>query len=300
MIGLFYINFKPPLCSHYFYGFNTQEKEDEIAQGVYTAEYWKYDSRIARRWNLDPKGIVGISDYACFGNNPIFFTDHDGDSIPTTFKDKSGKELDHVPDKVQKMYNKEYGIEVGYNAKTKMMYYVGEVKTDLKVSEKAKSMIKEKLLLTGDHDFEPNLEFGYNLLEDDEPNSLGVDGGYYDVGTATAKIDLADFDENGGLKGEVTGVVPVRTRNFARMMEHEYLGHGVKGKSDAHLGNGTGPTVKMVNEFRQQMGLPIRLHYGSVDKKKGVSIIQYGTVTSEKSRKDLLKEKKNYVSYKLQ
>ncbi len=83
MIGLLYVNFKSSLCSHYFYGFNTQEKEDEIAQGIYTAEYWKYDSRIGRRWNLDPKPQTSISDYACFANNPMFNIDHKGD---TTYK----------------------------------------------------------------------------------------------------------------------------------------------------------------------------------------------------------------------
>ncbi len=39
----------------YRYGMNGQEKDDEIAQGIYTAMYWEYDSRLGRRWNLDPK-----------------------------------------------------------------------------------------------------------------------------------------------------------------------------------------------------------------------------------------------------
>ncbi len=38
----------------YRFGFNTQEKGEEIAKGHYTAEYWEYDSRLGRRWNLDP------------------------------------------------------------------------------------------------------------------------------------------------------------------------------------------------------------------------------------------------------
>lgn len=51
---------------------NGQEKENEIAEGIYTAMYWEYDSRLDKRWNLDPKPIIGISDYACFLNSPIF------------------------------------------------------------------------------------------------------------------------------------------------------------------------------------------------------------------------------------
>ena len=36
----------------YRYGMNGQEKTDEIHNGHYTAEFWEYDSRLGRRWNL--------------------------------------------------------------------------------------------------------------------------------------------------------------------------------------------------------------------------------------------------------
>ena len=41
----------------YRYGFNGQEKSDEIkGEGSsYTAEFWEYDPRIGRRWNIDPE-----------------------------------------------------------------------------------------------------------------------------------------------------------------------------------------------------------------------------------------------------
>ncbi|MDP3927656.1 MAG: hypothetical protein Q8R57_01405 [Bacteroidota bacterium] len=45
-----------------------------------TAEFWMYDARLGRRWNLDPKSIPEISGYACFKNNPLYFTDLKGDS----------------------------------------------------------------------------------------------------------------------------------------------------------------------------------------------------------------------------
>jgi hypothetical protein len=67
----------------YRYGMNGQEKDLEIFEGAYTAEYWEYDSRLGRRWNLDPKPTVGISDYACFGNNPIYATDVAGSNTNT-------------------------------------------------------------------------------------------------------------------------------------------------------------------------------------------------------------------------
>jgi hypothetical protein len=64
----------------YRYGFNGQERSTEINDNSYTAEYWEYDSRIGRRWNLDPKPIFGISEYAVLGNNPIYIADLRGDS----------------------------------------------------------------------------------------------------------------------------------------------------------------------------------------------------------------------------
>lgn len=65
----------------YRFGFNGQEKDQEIYnnQSTTTATFWEYDGRIGRRWNLDPKPQVNISDYACFGNNPNMYTDHNGD-----------------------------------------------------------------------------------------------------------------------------------------------------------------------------------------------------------------------------
>jgi RHS repeat-associated protein len=61
--------------SKYRYGFNGQENSDEIAAGLTTAMYWEYDSRIGRRWNIDPVEKVDESPYLCFSGNPIFYSD---------------------------------------------------------------------------------------------------------------------------------------------------------------------------------------------------------------------------------
>ncbi|HRN40917.1 MAG TPA: hypothetical protein PK649_02450 [Vicingus sp.] len=66
------------------YGFNGQEKDDEV-NGVtgssYTAEFWQYDSRLGRRWNLDPKPTPSISSYSAFAGNPILNSDPKGDTL---------------------------------------------------------------------------------------------------------------------------------------------------------------------------------------------------------------------------
>lgn len=42
--------------------------------------FWEYDSRIGRRWNLDPRPTVGMSQYATFNNSPIGLIDRFGDT----------------------------------------------------------------------------------------------------------------------------------------------------------------------------------------------------------------------------
>jgi hypothetical protein len=63
----------------YRYGFNGQEKDVELGDNISTAQYWEYDSRVGRRWNLDPVPNARESGYLCFSGNPVFFTDVNGD-----------------------------------------------------------------------------------------------------------------------------------------------------------------------------------------------------------------------------
>ena len=68
--------------TNYRYGFNGQEKSTEIngSENLYTAEFWEYDSRVRRRWNVDPRQDISISPYNAFAGNPILFTDPSGDT----------------------------------------------------------------------------------------------------------------------------------------------------------------------------------------------------------------------------
>lgn len=67
--------------TYYRFAFNGQEKSTELDPNHYTAKYWEYDSRAARRWNKDPKPTTGIGVYATFSNNPISFSDVNGDTV---------------------------------------------------------------------------------------------------------------------------------------------------------------------------------------------------------------------------
>lgn len=99
--------------SEYRYGFNGQEKDDEVAgeANSYTAEFWQYDPRVARRWNQDPKPNPSISNYATFANNPIIFTDFLGDTIK--FADGSTREfIDKTNSYINEMRSTEEGMKV--------------------------------------------------------------------------------------------------------------------------------------------------------------------------------------------
>ena len=63
--------------SSYRYGFNGHEKSMEIDPNgnSMTAEFWQYDARIGRRWNVDIVKKHYESPYASFANNPICFVD---------------------------------------------------------------------------------------------------------------------------------------------------------------------------------------------------------------------------------
>jgi hypothetical protein len=80
--------------SFYRFGFNTQEKSIELNSGgnLTTALFWEYDSRTGRRWNLDPKPQISISDYGVNGLNPIIMFDPMGDKFKISTKDKKAQE----------------------------------------------------------------------------------------------------------------------------------------------------------------------------------------------------------------
>ncbi|WPQ63658.1 hypothetical protein SIO70_02125 [Chitinophaga sancti] len=97
----------------YRYGFNGQEKSDEIKDGgnSYTAEFWEYDPRLGRRWNLDPNPRVGWSQYAVLNDAPLLYSDIKGDTVwPIYNKWDDGfitKYKNHLKDYIQKYESEE-------------------------------------------------------------------------------------------------------------------------------------------------------------------------------------------------
>jgi len=75
----------------YRYFFNGQEADNEVlGEGVsLSAEFWQYDSRLGRRWNVDPVFKEYESPYACFAGNPVWFADRFG--ADTIFDDETAR-----------------------------------------------------------------------------------------------------------------------------------------------------------------------------------------------------------------
>ena len=60
----------------YRFGFNGQEQDDEVYResNLNTALFWEYDTRLGRKWNVDPVN-QNISNYSVFENSPIIHID---------------------------------------------------------------------------------------------------------------------------------------------------------------------------------------------------------------------------------
>jgi hypothetical protein len=91
--------------SSYRYGLNGIEKSNEVVGkgNHYTALFGEYDSRLGRRWNQDPKPNPSISNYAMFGNNPIWNSDPFLDTI--IVNNKGGISLMRLDDGKYKLTN---------------------------------------------------------------------------------------------------------------------------------------------------------------------------------------------------
>jgi hypothetical protein len=105
----------------YRFGFNGQEKDNELKGkgNVNTAEFWEYDTRFGRRWNIDPVDQIGISNYACFANNPIFLVDIKGDEVRNGDKIASEKYKEKADDLIKNLekYENQHRIKKGMNKK---------------------------------------------------------------------------------------------------------------------------------------------------------------------------------------
>lgn len=216
------------------------------------------------------------SGYTSMDNNPIWFNDPMGDKVKAKLDRSMRKELgitrkeakSYTPEMIKNVFQKEYGI----NVKTENGWLMsdGDVDAGQEVSSDARAMWLKEL--------DPNVKSKHSFKFVN--NSNAVDLGYNVAkGTGTVSvIDLGDFNSDFSSKGDKYWNVPNRSWNLGRVLEHEFLAHGVMGLDDDYPKSRsfqsslqwefdakrmTGETVDFVNQFRKQINVPIRTNYGA-------------------------------------
>ena len=94
----------------YRFGFNGQEKDDEVFGSTgtaYTTLFRPYDARLGRWWAVDPKTKLTPweSPYMSMGNNPIWHNDPLGDIWGNRASKRYAKKMDKVATKKIDKYN---------------------------------------------------------------------------------------------------------------------------------------------------------------------------------------------------
>jgi len=274
----------------YRYGYQGSEKDNEVkGEGnSYTTYFRQLDPRLGRWLTIDPKAssLPWQSPYCSMDNNPVLLNDVLGDKVPVKFTRSARKDLGiskkslkqgQVPERLQTLYNEEYGLKLGLEVSNKKflgitvgkkyhLTYTGDIPTDLKTSSSAIQMWKEQLdpksLSNGKIIFDGK---GYDWAIPGEVAHINV-GSYSGDDFTNPSADYINGTTN--LK---------RSFNMARIIEHEYLGHvvtNVEDYSGQFTGNGKpygkqefyktindGTAMQVVNKFRREMGLPERIAY---------------------------------------
>src|SRR5690554_3291099 len=159
----------------YRYGFGGQEKDNEIygTGNSYTAEFWQYDPRLGRRWNIDPMSFKypWQSPYVAFNNNPIFYND------PLGLEGEDPQEGDD-----DKIYDQGTTEEISVYGKRKTSEEKSPPITLEKPSLFRRIMNKIKNYISKVDEFLSRRKRSYSPYEDRNKNPYETDGGIHGVG----------------------------------------------------------------------------------------------------------------------
>jgi hypothetical protein len=158
-------------------------------------------------------------------------------------------------------------------------------------------MLKELGEGVSDH----SLLFGYYLNYNAGGSDKGILFGYNFKGEGNktlSLIDLGDFNADGSALGKFTNGLTTKAMNLTRVIEHEYIGHGVKGlKDDPHGLNDPGPNERLFcNPVRSKLGLPERMEYNGQELMTGNIYIPFGKNGKEVGRHVVTSQEYNQMS----
>ncbi|HMQ97297.1 MAG TPA: hypothetical protein PKC42_04330, partial [Candidatus Nanoperiomorbaceae bacterium] len=176
----------------YRFGFNSQEKDDEVfgATGTsMTAEFWQYDTRTGRRWNLDPVPVPSMSGYSVLGSNPILHVDPLGDTWDISQNKQSKADAQSLVKKDNQKYmtftDGHVGLNFGDLSKEEI---AGLMKADEGLSLVNDLVSSEKKFLYGATDFA--------LIRDGEGAKAGIP--MYTIDSGVINASEGGKDSAGG------------------------------------------------------------------------------------------------------
>ncbi|MCR6722672.1 MAG: hypothetical protein NVV59_20785 [Chitinophagaceae bacterium] len=277
--------FGDPVNKFKYNGKEEQKAEFSDGTGLDWLDYGArmYDNQIGRFFAQDrfAHKYFAVTPYHYTLNNPILNIDMNGDSVLTFFFNKDGKVTNTIPDEVRNAYA-EMGINIAYNSETNMLYRTAAEGGTL--TEAGEAMLKELGEGVSDH----SMLFGYDLAYNSGGTDKGILFGYNMPmeNKTLSLIDLGDFNADGSAKGEYTNGISTKTFNLTRAIEHEYIGHGVKGlKDDPHGPNNPGPNETLFgNPVRNSLGIPERMQYVGQELMTGNVYIPFGNNGNEAGR----------------
>ncbi len=167
------------------------EREDEIAGlgNSYTAMFWQYDSRTARRWNQDPRPNPSISRYGTFALNPVLFSDAMGDTNFVYGADRQ----DFVDNIDTRSENLTLGLE-----DNQMTYSINEGAILEPWEQEIVNSINDETVnvnIIADS----NMDFAYNDLNEENVVLLGMYAGYL-ANVITDKRNAFQFIDEEGIR----------------------------------------------------------------------------------------------------
>ena len=227
---------------NYVHGYNGQELDMAWDNNHYTSSHWEYDSRLLRRFNIDPKPTTYLSTYSTFRNNPILFQDVLGDTVLVSRKFAKSREFR----KLKKDWRKQAGLAI--TVKNGQLEYAHTmfkgIKKPARTPDKYSSIARDQLI---------------NAMDGSKTATL-VSRGYtgYDPNDNTISFDATEIEElmyNVSLKKSegVKSNLTEQTIGYGLASYHEF-DHWLNGTTDeTSKESPAGITVQFVNMIRDQL-----------------------------------------------
>lgn len=172
---------------NYRYGFNGQEKDDEVygSGNLNTAEFWGYDTRLGRRWNMDPEPFDFMSEYSCFANNPIMFPDPLGNRVRYGGEKASKEDRRRIKDQVKERRQNDLAFDKEFRSNKKdkeITYQYEDMRENINIQDVGKSAVTGATVYdavmddpTGDKDKTRIIAWNIRLIK--LPKTISFNGG---------------------------------------------------------------------------------------------------------------------------